>query len=75
MTPKTKLFKKLCLSLIGEVMKENKDLNQLYEISLSKSKITQQVWYTAIYDKKANAIPAWLINEKTKEVKLSWQLR
>lgn len=29
-----------------------KDLNQLYEISLSKSKITQQVWYTAIYDKK-----------------------
>ena len=30
---------------------------------------------TAIYDKKANAIPAWLINEKTKEVKLSWQLR
>ena len=30
---------------------------------------------TAIYDKKANAILAWLINEKTKEVKLSWQLR
>lgn len=29
-----------------------KHLNQLYEISLSKSKITQEVWYTAIYDNK-----------------------
>lgn len=41
-----------CSNLREEAKPLFKHLNELYEISLSKSKTTQLVWHTAIYDNK-----------------------